>query len=268
MKRADYIQFYRNQALNYMTNAFAVLGERGNLRTAFEKVERGVRDITAREHIARYNALQQQVEAERERAIAGKTKQTSITIGILAFLLLAFAVSLCIYNSRIRRKNHLLAQQIADALEYKEKYRQLSEVLRSESASTRRHEGESQLDPAPSSLSSMTNEELYHHIDKIINSERLYCDPNFGRETIMERFHLSKERAGTVFSKGCEHPNLSRYILELRLEHAAKLLREQPDKTIVQIASESGFSSNAYFSNCFRQRFGMSPTDYRHALTE
>ena len=83
----------------------------------------------------------------------------------------------------------------------------------------------------------------------------------------MERFHLSKERVGTIFSKSSEYGEMSTYILKLRLDYAAKLLMEQPDKTVVQIASDSGFSSSAYFSNCFRQQFGMTPTDYRRDTT-
>ena len=265
-KRADYIQFYRNQALQHMTNAYAVLGERGNMRTAFEKVESGVRNITAREHIARYNALQQQVEAERERAIAIKTRQTSVTIGIIAFLFLVFAVAMIFHNSSIRRKNRALAQQIADAVKYKERYRLLSEVLRSERVTARRPEGESQLARDPSNLSLMTDEQLYQYIDDIVIREHLFCDPKFGREAIMERFKLSKERVGTIFSKVSKHAKMSSYILQLRLEYAAQQLLEQPDKTILQIASESGFSGSAYFSNCFRQHFGMTPTDYRREV--
>lgn len=109
----------------------------------------------------------------------------------------------------------------------------------------------------------MTDEQLYQYIDDIIIREHLFCDPKFGRDTIMERFHLSKERVGSIFSKGSEHSKMSTYILKLRLDYAAQLLLERPDKTVVQIASDSGFSSSAYFSNCFRQHFGLSPTDYR-----
>ena len=50
--------------------------------------------------------------------------------------------------------------------------------------------------------------------------------------------------------------------------HAAQLLLEQPEKSIVQIAVEIGFTSNAYFSNRFRQQFGMSPSDYRREASE
>lgn len=153
-------------------------------------------------------------------------------------------------NNRIRRKNHVLAQQIAEALKYKEKFRLLSDNT-----------------PDPSSLNSMTDEQLYQYIEDTVIREHLFCDPKFGRETIMERFHLSKERVGTIFSKSSEYGEMSTYILKLRLDYAAKLLMEQPDKTVVQIASDSGFSSSSFFSNCFRQQFGMTPTDYRRDTT-
>ena len=245
-KRADYIHFYRSQAMNHLTAAFASLGERGNMQEVFEKLERGVRDVTAREHTARYNALQQQMEAERQQAIADKAKQTAVATGTLALLSLVFAVVIIFQYNSIRRKNHVLAQQIAEALKYKEKFRLLSDNT-----------------PDPSSLNSMTDEQLYQYIADIVIRERLFCDPKFGRETIMERFQLSKDRVGAIFSKAGGHSKMSTYVLKLRLDYAARQLLERPDKTIVQIASDSGFSSSAYFSNCFRQHFGLTPTDYR-----
>ena len=264
-KRADYIHFYRSQAMNHLTAAYASLGERGNMQEVFEKLERDVRDVTAREHTARYNALQQQMEAERQQAIADKAKQTAIVTGILALLSLVFAVVIIFQNNSIRRKNHVLAQQIAEAVKYKEKYRLLSDQLRErdEEASARQPEGDSQPAPDPTDLNSMTDAQLYQHIADIVIREHLFCDPNFGRETIMERFQLSKDRVGAIFSKAGGHSKISTYILKLRLDYAAQQLLEQPDKTIVQIASDSGFSSSAYFSNCFRQHFGLTPTDYR-----
>lgn len=264
-KRADYIHFYRSQAMNHLTAAYASLGERGNMQEVFEKLERGVRDVTAREHTARLNALQQQMEAERQQAIADKAKQTAIVTGILALLSLVFAVVIIFQNNSIRRKNHVLAQQIAEAVKYKEKFRLLSDQLRkmNEEASARQPEVDSQPAPDPTDLNSMTDEQLYQHIADIVIRERLFCDPDFGRETIMKRFQLSKDRVGAIFSKVGGHSKISSYILKQRLDYAARQLLERPDKTIVQIASDSGFSSSAYFSNCFRQHFGLTPTDYR-----
>ena len=74
-----------------------------------------------------------------------------------------------------------------------------------------------------------------------------------------------QERVGAIFSKGSEYAKMSSYVLQLRLDYAAQLLLKHPDKSIVHIATVSGFSTSAYFSNCFRHHFGMTPTEYRHA---
>ena len=123
----------------------------------------------------------------------------------------------------------------------------------------------SELKSTVTDLNSLSDEDLFLYINDVIVSEELFRDPLFGRQAIIDRFQLSKERVGSVFSKGSEHTKMTGYIQQLRLEYAAKLLIEQPHKSIVQIAAESGFSSNTYFSERFRQYFDMRPTEFRKA---
>lgn len=51
-------------------------------------------------------------------------------------------------------------------------------------------------------------------------------------------------------------------ILNLRLEKACALLRN-PDLTMAEIADQTGFTSQSYFSTVFKTRFGVSPKDWR-----
>lgn len=53
-------------------------------------------------------------------------------------------------------------------------------------------------------------------------------------------------------------------VLTLRLARAAQLL-DVTDRPVATIASQVGFASPYYFSRQFRQRFGVSPTQYRDA---
>ena len=233
-KRADYINFYRNQAQNFITAAYVSLSEHNNMMEAFGRIEQGVREATAREHIA-------QTKARRAVVIA-------VGIGILALLFFVIAIVVTLNNRATRRKNRLLAQRISDAIKYRKMYfdeKKAHEPL-----------------PAPDT-DTVTDEELFQYISDVIVRERLFLDPRFERQTIMDRFQLTKERVGAIFSKGSNYAKLNSYIQQLRLEYSAKILVEQPDKNIVQIAADSGFSSSTYFSNCFRQHFGMSPSDYR-----
>ena len=55
------------------------------------------------------------------------------------------------------------------------------------------------------------------------------------------------------------------YVRHIRLQHATKLLLEQPEWSIGQISFEVGFNSQSYFTRAFIEAFGMCPTAYRRA---
>ncbi len=59
----------------------------------------------------------------------------------------------------------------------------------------------------------------------------------------------------------------SKYYLELRLEHARKLLR-QTDKPILQVGLSCGFASASYFSTAYRNHYGLTPREERKRLQE
>lgn len=225
-----------------------ILAYTAHMLTAFQKIEQGVREATAREHMARYDALQKQIEAERQEVKSRRAYTIAYSSGFFALLVIAIAIVVIFKNRAINRKNHLLAQQISVAVNYKKMY---WEKKRTEIPVEVPQETE------------VTDEQLFQYISDIIVREQLFLDPKFGRQTIMDRFQLSKERVGAIFSKGSQFSKLTSYVLNLRLEHAAKLLLEQPDKNIVQIATECGFSSSTYFSDRFRLHFGLSPSDFR-----
>jgi AraC family L-rhamnose operon regulatory protein RhaS len=54
-----------------------------------------------------------------------------------------------------------------------------------------------------------------------------------------------------------------KYLGRCRVEYAGRLLREQPDRSITDVAFDCGFSSSQYFASQFRQHFGCTPRGYR-----
>lgn len=55
------------------------------------------------------------------------------------------------------------------------------------------------------------------------------------------------------------------YIISTRLERAKQLM-QYPFLTLEECATQSGFSSLAYFSRVFRESVGMTPTAYRRTI--
>ena len=56
-----------------------------------------------------------------------------------------------------------------------------------------------------------------------------------------------------------------RWLLQKRLDFAAALLRSGPKKTITDVVFDSGFEDVSHFSRAFRDRYQMSPTEYRES---
>lgn len=69
-------------------------------------------------------------------------------------------------------------------------------------------------------------------------------------------FHKIKEITGST-------PN--EYLIIIRMEKAATLLKNKPNMTIAEIAYEVGFSTPGYFSKCFKDQFGITPLQYRNS---
>ena len=249
--RADYIAFYRSQAQSSMVATFAKLGESQSVEETFAQIDRSVREAVGREHIARYQALQRQSELERKHAEL-KQQQTYTLLGaIIAVLAVAFAVYFWRQRSIVAGKNRALVRQIDEAMRYRDKYGTMVT--------------EEAVKPADSADSATPDAQLFAQIHDAIIREQLYLNPACDRRMLTDRFQLSKERLGALFAQYSESKNISAFINALRLDHASRLLTSQPDMDIRLVASESGFSSHQYFSNCFKQCFGLSPSDYRKA---
>ncbi|NIR30963.1 MAG: GlxA family transcriptional regulator [Gammaproteobacteria bacterium] len=56
-----------------------------------------------------------------------------------------------------------------------------------------------------------------------------------------------------------------RYYLRLRVQHA-RILLIQTGMSILNVALASGFASQSYFTKCYREHFGRTPTEERDAV--
>jgi AraC-like DNA-binding protein len=102
------------------------------------------------------------------------------------------------------------------------------------------------------------NEVLMDRIMKAISrnlDENEFGVDDLAKEVGLSRSHLQrkmKEQTGL---------NVAEFIRNIRLEQAARLLKEQKIN-VSQVAYSVGFSNLAHFSTVFKKHFGVTPTEY------
>ncbi len=83
---------------------------------------------------------------------------------------------------------------------------------------------------------------------------------------LAERFHYHPSYFSELF-KAKVGKSFIRYLTEVRMEKAVRLLRET-SLSLWDIAELCGFSGPGYFSAKFKRMYGMSPTEFRQRMSE
>ncbi len=100
--------------------------------------------------------------------------------------------------------------------------------------------------------------------DRICESlSRCYKTP-FSAEQLEQEFYLSYKYMATVFKRETG-TTMQRFHSSLKMNEAARLLRSTL-LPVGEIAGQVGFGDTLYFSRCFHNHFGVSPTEYRKNL--
>ena len=86
-------------------------------------------------------------------------------------------------------------------------------------------------------------------------------DPEFHVEQLVRHLHLSRVSLHRKL-RALVDQSASEFIRSLRLKRAAQLLKQETGN-ITEIAFQVGFSSSAYFTQCFHGQFGCSPSEYK-----
>ena len=105
--------------------------------------------------------------------------------------------------------------------------------------------------------------------EKLLNDlmdymEVIWKDSSFNISDLSKELGLSKSNLyRKMITLTGTSPNT--FIKEFRLKRALNYIRVKKGN-ISEIAFETGFGSPSYFTKCFQQKFGLSPSDYLHLI--
>ena len=219
----------------------------------------------AHEYAARYHDQEQKLEIAQINA-ESQRKTIIIWAAVIIILLVSIFATWLLRQWRvIRRKNLVLVEQIGEAIEYKEKYEAVADDGK-KSSDTKREKAVPVTPAIESdllSLDDISDDELFRRLCHAIKREHLYLDPSLDRQKIMDIFQLSRHRVGAAFAQGSEFASLADFIRDCRLEYSCNLLVTRPDLSIKEVAAKSGFNYASTYSADFKNRYTMTPSNYR-----
>jgi len=106
---------------------------------------------------------------------------------------------------------------------------------------------------------------LHQHISDTIDQAELFRDPKLNLSKLAQQVGVSQNQLSQYFNIGL-NSSFYAYINEKRLLYVEDLIRkgEHKELTISGLAFESGFNSKTTFYKVFKEKHGLTPTQFIH----
>ena len=105
--------------------------------------------------------------------------------------------------------------------------------------------------------------EQKNRVAQFMENEKPFLNANLSLNQLARQLGLSPRDLSFIINRGFEK-NFFDFVGDYRIRHASGLLDLwEEGKTILEVMYESGFNSKSVFNTAFKQKTGMTPTEYR-----
>lgn len=240
----EYFPFYLDDMLR-KADIVSRMGRADESREIYLRYIQVKDSIERIEIAAQMDKLRTLYEVDRLEA----EKRTSIhrlIIALCGFGLVAGVLLGYIFHSRnLRRKNHALYLRIREQEKMEERVLEAIETL---------------------PIDSLSKEaQLFCRLSERMYEEKLFTNPALNRKELAALMGTNENYLANAIRSNTDNKTFKEYITDLRLKYAATLLVENREMSIETVGETVGFNSRITFFRAFRERFGMSPSDFRKA---
>ncbi len=111
-------------------------------------------------------------------------------------------------------------------------------------------------------LAGVNTELIYTRVMELMKEEQLYKDMELNLKTVADLLAITPHQLSQFLN---EHLNLDfrNFINRFRVEEAQRLLRTDPEMSILTICFEVGFNSKSTFNTAFKKLSGLTPREFR-----
>lgn len=172
-----------------------------------------------------------------------KAEARNLYFAIGLALVLIICCLMVVYSNKLKHRNLMLCHQV------EEYARQHDEMLSMKSASVECR------------LSAKKDVPLFDKIEKLMHDEKLFCLPNFSRDSLAEKLGTNRTYVSDSIKNGYGKP-FTEYLSDLRLTEAVKIIERKPNLGLTSISEQVGYTTYSTFLRSFTKRYGITPADY------
>ena len=118
--------------------------------------------------------------------------------------------------------------------------------------------------------STMSQDQVEDQKEKLLNlidTEKLYLNPQISLADLSERMSLSSKHLSQVINQSFDKSFFD-FINSYRVREVQRILKESNDDklTVLEAMYEAGFNSKSSFNTAFKKETGQTPTEFRKSL--
>jgi AraC-like DNA-binding protein len=204
------------------------------------------KEINAVWAVFEVDKAQQEKEQSELRA-----KNITISTSIIVLIAIVVIIYFVITNKKLKAKNMVLFKQ------------QKNQPLNISLISKRTSANESKIPD------NVKNEEqtLYLEIIEYLQTTKRYTDPNISRESLAKDLGSNRQYIIDAISNNAQM-TFNEFINNFRINYARDLLLSGDNIMIKKVYTDAGFNSRSTFTILFKEKFGMTPSEFRDCVNE
>jgi AraC-like DNA-binding protein len=232
--------------------AYLILKEQQHETDSINKIN-STKEINAIWAVFEVNKAQQAKEKSEL-----KTKNIAITTSIIISIALMVIIYFIVTNKRLKAKNMIL-------------FRQQKDLLSSQTAILTKKK-----DVLPKEYSEISQQEVLHYnaeqalyveIIEYLKTSKKYTNPDISRDSIAKELGTNRQYIIDAISNNTRM-SFNEFINNFRIDHARDLLLNEDNIMIKKVYTDSGFISRSTFSILFKEKFGMTPSEFRDCANQ
>ena len=110
-------------------------------------------------------------------------------------------------------------------------------------------------------------QKLFGRICALMQEQQSYTNSELRREELAQQLGTNYNLVAEAIRTCSDGQTLGEFLDDWRIRHAARLLGDTDDP-ISLIADSSGFSSRSHFNTLFREKYELTPSEYRKLIRQ